>query len=414
VTTGKWTGEAGPSARIEAEQEDLMSMGLFEDVQFIPTGADELQALYRHTKNRVAADIEFPTRTVLPQINGVDEAYIGLLTAPQYLKLITDEGGNIRKALFYDNVRDFQHYNEVNLDIRSTLQSPHKDRFAVLNNGVTIVAKSLRVTRNTFRIEDYQIVNGCQTSHVIYDEREQLDDTVWVPVRIIVTSDDDVTNAVIRATNRQTEVKSEDLQALTEFQKRLEQYFNSFDGRKRLYYERRSKQYVDVAGIEKVRIISRPVLIRAFASTFLTEPHRATAYYSTLLRLLGGKIFSANHKLEPYYVSAVAYYRLEYFFRNNQLDGYYRPARYHLLMAVRHILAPEPLPSLTANQMTRFCNGLIDALWDDGRAIEAFRESCLLIDEVASSEALSRDKVKTQGFTDHVARVIERYVTTDT
>ena len=408
VTTGKWTGEAEPSARIASERGDLLSTGLFREVHFIPVGANELQSFYRRTKNRVTATIEFPNRTVLPQINGVDEAYLGLLTASQYLKLITDEVGNIRKALFYDNVRDFQNYNEVNIDISETLKSSNKDRFAVLNNGVTIVAKTLRVTGNEFRLEDYQIVNGCQTSHVIYDERNQIDDTVYIPVRIIHTSDDDVTNAVIRATNRQTVVKTEDLQALTEFQKRLEQYFASFEGRKRLYYERRSKQYADVGGIEKVRIISRSVLIRAFASMFLAEPHRASAYYATLLRLLGGKIFSDDHKLEPYYVSAVAYYRLEYFFRNNQLDGYYRPARYHLLMAVRHLLAPGRLPSLSANQIVELCNNMIEVLWDDSKAIEIFGESCLLIDEAALGEEWGRARVKTQGFTDQMIRVLTK------
>jgi hypothetical protein len=34
----------------------------------------------------------------------------------------------------------------------------------LMNNGVTIIARHLQPTGNRFHIEDFQIVNGCQTS----------------------------------------------------------------------------------------------------------------------------------------------------------------------------------------------------------------------------------------------------------
>ena len=112
-----------------------------------------------------------------------------------------------------------------------------------MNNGVTIIAKTLRATANRFYIEDYQIVNGCQTSHVLFDRKEALDSTVMVPLRLIATKDDDVIASIIVATNRQTEVREEQLLALSSFQKKLEAFFSSFDEAQRLYYERRSRQY---------------------------------------------------------------------------------------------------------------------------------------------------------------------------
>jgi hypothetical protein len=58
-----------------------------------------------------------------------------------------------------------------------------------------------------------------------------------------VTDDIDITNMVIKATNRQTEVKVEAFESLQPFHKQLEDFYNTFKDIKPLYYERRSKQY---------------------------------------------------------------------------------------------------------------------------------------------------------------------------
>jgi hypothetical protein len=155
-------------------------------------------------------------------------------------------------------------------------------------------------TGNKFYIEDYQIVNGCQTSHVIWHNREHLDDSVMVPLRLIATQDEEVIAAIIKATNRQTEVKEEQLLALSDFQKKIEAYFGSFELSKRLYYERRSRQFTAVS-IEKTRIITPSNLIRAYASMFLDEPHRTTRNYKALLDRVGTAIFGATPEVSPHF-----------------------------------------------------------------------------------------------------------------
>lgn len=85
--------------------------------------------------------------------------------------------------------------------------------------GVTIIARTLRATGNRFHVEDYQIVNGCQTSHVLFDQRGNLDRTVMVPVRLIATQDEEVIAAIVKATNRQTQVKEEQLLALNDYRR---------------------------------------------------------------------------------------------------------------------------------------------------------------------------------------------------
>lgn len=195
---------------------------------------------------------------------------------------------------------------------------------------------------------------------------------------------------------------ADDLYAMTAFQKRLEALYDAYPGKKKLYYERRSKQYASVAGVEKVRIIGKTLQVRAFAAMFLDDAHRAARYYSDLQAQVGTKIFNDGHKLEPYYVSAYAYYKLEFLFRNNLLSVYYKPARFHLLMALRHLIGEKDLPALTANMMAAYSNKVAEVLWSDDEAQDAFKRAVEVIDTALAGDTLTRDIVKTQGFTDAV------------
>lgn len=162
----------------------------------------------------------------------------------EFKKIIVDENDRIQNV-FEDNVRDFQgDSNDVNKRILSTITGESVDLFSVLNNGVTIVTNSLNNTGDTFTIKDYQIVNGCQTSNVMYNNRtsENIDE-IHSPIKIIATENEDIKNQITFATNSQTQIKKEQLASVTQFQRYLEQYYNSFEGDKRHYYERRSKQY---------------------------------------------------------------------------------------------------------------------------------------------------------------------------
>jgi hypothetical protein len=81
------------------------------------------------------------------------------------------------------------------------------------------VAREVNPVGSKFRLVDYQIVNGCQTSHILFNNRDQLTPEEYLPIKLIVTTDGDVTNQVIHGTNRQTEVKLEAFESLLPFQK---------------------------------------------------------------------------------------------------------------------------------------------------------------------------------------------------
>lgn len=399
VTTGRWTGDTNLEARRAAVVTGLRDAGLFREVDFTPIDASAIQRLYAQTKNAISRDFTFADRTVVPAIPGVTEAYIGLLPATEFVELLRDEDGDILKSIFYDNVRDFQDYNPVNSEMRETLASPEsRARFALLNNGVTVIAKGLRVTGNRFSIEDYQIVNGCQTSHVLFDASAHLDASVMIPLRLISTQDDGVIGAIIKATNRQTEVKEEQLIALSDFQKRLELFFQSFDDDHKLFYERRSRQFNNVQGVEKTRIVTPANLIRAYAATFLAEPHRTTRTYRALLANVGREIFGPGHQLEPYYAAAYGLYRLEFMFRNQALEPKFKPARYHILLAARLLVDPADPPRPNSNDAKRFGERVSAALSDPAAADVLLRRAAALVDQVAGGN-FDRDSIRTEGTT---------------
>ena len=410
MTTGKWVGDANLTTRRDAARRDVEGLGLFRNVSFDCLGADDIQRLFRESQNAIATEIVFSKRVVIPEMQGVEEAYLGVLPATEFLKLVETESGEIRSSLFYDNVRHWQDWNPVNTEMKATLDDAVLQKyFPLLNNGVTVVAKRVNPTGDKFLIEDYQVVNGCQTSYVLHGCRQELDETIFIPVRLIATTNEDVRNAIIKATNRQTQVTDDQLFALAEFPKKLETYFPSFATDRKLYYERRSRQYSGVDGIEKVRVITMTVLVRAFASMFRELPHKTTRNYKALLRETGKEIFGHDHRVEPYYTAALAHYRLEYLFRNSHLRAELKPARYHILLAARILWDANPLPKMNSHEMGRYCDNFNELLWNDEKAKDLILTAAKVVEQVAQGN-FYRDYIHTETFNQALKAALQQSI----
>lgn len=401
VTTGRWVGDHDLSVRRDAVIGDLKSLGIFNTINFNCAGADELHAAYQQTKNAVARTFQFRSRSDLPATEGVEQAYIGFVPFSEFLKIISDDSGNeILGSIFYDNVRDWQEYNPVNERIRETLNSGERDRFVLMNNGVTIIARSINSVSSNFTIRDFQIVNGCQTSNVLFDQRASIDDTVFIPLRLIETRDEAVMDSIIQATNSQTEVKPEQYFARMKFSRRLEDYFNTMPDEHRIHYERRDGQY-DRGAEKKTRIVSSSTVIRAFAGMYLEAPQETTRGYRRLRERVGQDIFGLEHKLEPYYAAAFAAYLLEYRFRAKTIAAEYKPARYHILLALRLQIDAEKPTFMNSHEMGRRAEKLMAALWTNNAADALFDQAIKVVDQ-ATGQNLDRDHVRTIGVTNAI------------
>jgi hypothetical protein len=395
--TGKWTSDQNLTAVIDQGINELEQLSLFEKVQFNPYGAKEIAASFRKTKEAISTTINFNNRVTLPSIKGISEAYIGLLPFSEFKKILTDEEDNLINV-FEDNVRDFQgSNNDVNSGIKKTLNGDGSDLFSVLNNGVTIVASSISPTGDSFTIRDYQIVNGCQTSNVLFNNRNSEHiKNVNVPIKIIATNSDEIKTRITLATNNQTPIKKEQLASLTTFQRSLEEYYNSYSGDSKLYYERRSKQYNCDSSVLKTKIITVPYQIKSFAAMFLENPHQVTSFFGTLVgKLNEGKanIFSDDHVYSPYYTSAFAYYKLETHFRRKNIDTSYKKVRFHILMLFRVLFQDNPLPQFNSRKMDGYCQIILDLLGDDSKSLDAFNQCIKVIDE-ADFDKSDRQDIK--------------------
>lgn len=379
VTTGKWVDDQNCVGRIEIARKDLLDLNIFSNVFFTPVGADLLQKYYRNTIDVIEMEIEFSNKVLLPEIQGVTQSYLGYISSESYLKLITGDNGEIRRSVFYDNVRDFQGDNPVNHEMAESLKTDSQ-KFILLNNGVTVICKGLSSIGNKFTLTDYQIVNGCQTSHVIFNNREYITNGLQLPIKLIETENDDTVNKIIKATNRQTEVSDEQLIALNEFHRKLEAFYSTFTGTNRLYYERRSKQYNYGSDIEKVRIVSISTQIKAVASMFYDKPHLASRYYGRLLNSIDG-IFNDEHQLLPYYTCAFTLYRLEFLFRNKSISAQYRKFKYFILMMIKYDLADEKIPQMNADKINAFCKKILDTVSDNYKLTDEVNKLTKLIDK---------------------------------
>ncbi|MGL6513815.1 AIPR family protein [Aeromonas hydrophila] len=388
VCTGKWQNDQNLNAVIASGVEEIEHLSLFETIDFDALGASEIQRLYHETKNKLTATINFQNRITLPDIDGISEAYLGVIPYNEYLKLIQDDQKTIH-SIFDDNVRDFQGENAVNRNIKRTLEEGKFDLFCVLNNGVTIVASSITPAGNRFTIRDYQIVNGCQTSHVLHDcQNINGIENVFIPTKIIVTANDDIKTSITLATNSQTEVKAEQLEALSSFQRKLELYFKAEKNNITLYYERRSQQYNSDAGIKRTQIISIPIQIKAFASMFLDSPHLVSGYYGTIVNRFSGKIFSENHMLSLYYVSALAFYKIEQFFRSGEVDVKYKKIRFHLLMLIRLISLGDKMEPFNSKSLDKKCETLKNTLLKETESLQLFEKAV----SIYENSSIDKDK----------------------
>jgi len=407
VCTGKWVEDQNLKSIVASGQRELEAIGLFDEVYVAALGAGEIQKLYHETKNKLSTTITFQNRVTLPDIAGVKEAYLGVVPFNEFIKLIQDENQTIH-SIFDDNVRDFQGDNPVNKKIKSTLESGKFELFCLLNNGVTVVASSLTPAANRFTLRDYQVVNGCQTSNVLHDcQRIPGIEAVSVPVKIIVTENDDIKTEITVATNSQTEVKTEELEALSAFQKRLELYYAAERNDINLYYERRSQQYNSLPGIKRTQIISIPIQIKAFAAMFLDSPHLVSGYYGTIVNRFKGKIFAPEHKYLPYYISALCYFRIEQFFRSGEFSSEYKKARFQIMMLIKLMVIGNGNEPLNSNKIERDCESLKQKLLNDVQALGIFHAAAEIY--VKAGIDTTKRQFKSESDTEALKRAAEEW-----
>jgi hypothetical protein len=359
ASLGTYKSDTNTQAQKEKILESITNQRVFNKIEFSYFDYNTLQNDYKKIGQKITRTFNFSKRTLIPDIEGVEEAYIGVVPVTTIVDLI-EEDNELITSIFYDNVRDFQGFNKINEEIKLSISDDKlKYAFSVLNNGITIVAEKLSQSRENVTVTNYQIINGLQTSRVLQHSKEFINNNIFVTLKLIITQDENLISKIIRSTNRQTEVKEEDLIAYSDFQKRLEDYFKTFNEPEKLFYERRSKQYNN-SNVDFKLIIDKSTLIKVMGSFYFMKPNLATRYFGALFSEFGRELFKEDHKLLPYYTAAIIYIKLENLFRTGAIDKKYKKIRFFILMMIRLEYNKKGYPPFESNKVEKFCNELLE------------------------------------------------------
>jgi len=366
-----FSGAHNPDAAFQMKRNAFIShaksTSLFSEIFVEVVGASELQKYYRRATEAASATFEFKNQITLPENDRVKESYIGYLPVAELIKIITDPSSSederqINRKIFYDNVRDYDPASTINISIGEELRKSPSS-FVFRNNGVTIVARDSSRTADKFTINSYQVVNGCQTCNIIFENFNDRIMDLTVPLRLIVSQDDDFINSIIVGTNKQNAVKDEQFWALRPLLKQFEEYSRAQPAPRTLYFERRENQYRYDNVPEKTRIIEPSALMKSVVSMYLELPHRAGRDYREVKKDFSETLFADDHNVQLYHAAAYCYYRIEFCFRTGRIDPEHKKYRMYMIWAIgakcgvyKDILSAKAAKgSVVAEEIINFC-----------------------------------------------------------
>ncbi|MEZ4805836.1 MAG: AIPR family protein, partial [Bacteroidia bacterium] len=382
VVMGKWHDSKHQLALAEQLKDDIGHLNTYKEPYIHFVDLTGFKSILDSNENNFEVVLNSIDTMPLTSVEGVENSCILMCTANELYKLLSTNEGIIRKSLFDDNVRDFQGDNTINTEIQKTILN-EPEKFALLNNGITIVCEKYVPSNRQITIRNPQIVNGCQTSHVIFNSSGENEILNKVPliIKVISTQNDEITNQIVRGTNRQNIVLDEAFETTKPFHKELEEFINALSPEySRFYYERRSKQYEHNPTINQYEKLNLRIIIHSFVSMFLNQPDLSHRHESKLLDTFGNILFKDFQSKLPYFTSSLAFYELEKLFRQNKLDRSYYTFKYHLLMIFREIIAGSS-PNVNNERMVDEHSQLVlKVLKDKNNTIDKFKESIDIFD----------------------------------
>jgi hypothetical protein len=383
TTVAKWNNSPHLIAAVEQFRRRLNQSNSYEeiDVAFIDNAilkkfGDEIENVFK---------VSLSCNQIMPlnSVDGVSNSCISLIYGSEFMKIIASDNGGIRKNLFNDNVRDYQGENSVNAEINNTIVS-NPAKFALLNNGVTIVCEEFQQFNNKLTISSPQIVNGCQTSHVVYNAFKAGIDIQNLPisVKIISTKSLEISNEIVKGANRQNIVMEEAFEGTRQFHKDLEQFFAALaTSNEQILYERRSKQYGYNPSIKQRNKITLKVLTQYFVGMFLNKPHMSHRHESILLKELRQALYQDNHSKLMYYTSSLTFSNLELRVRDGRLAKKYQSYKAQLMMMMRQAIAGDCPVLQRERAIDEHCNSILHVIRNENLFDSLLADLAHLFDE---------------------------------
>ena len=220
------------------------------------------------------------------------------------------------KTLFYQDVRYGVGKTRVNKSIKATiLDDSEHSNFFLYHNGITIVCGTLEEpANNIIRISNYTVINGCQSMLSLYENRDHLSNSLYIPTKIINLN---VTSPLVRDityyANNQNSISLSDLHSNDSVQKSLQRQFEELFGGDVLYKRKKGE---DEEGYDLV-------IEKDFAAQLIEAVYNAKPHNTHLKQKLFGEeytnIFSRETNAERIYLANMLYKIVEQ--HSNLLDN---------------------------------------------------------------------------------------------
>lgn len=404
-TGGTYRDEREIKASFEIIERYVKSTDLFFNVSVLPVGRNEILKFYANLTEKNEARLKLIDYFGMPEMPGIPQSYVAVVNARSFVEsLLVDVDGGLKQSVFEENVRSFLGPgNDVNTAIQETLNDLEKKKlFSVLNNGITIVAPELTLTPNTKEISlnNYQIINGCQTSSTLHANFELLSPDVNVVIKFIESTNNEASTDIISATNSQSDIPKESFYGLKDKAKLVQKYFEARDKtlsyENKIYFERRQGEFRGV-GLQASRVFDVREVARCFAAMFLNQPHNSARYVKTIFSASGESLFREDDHESYYYAAALALYKYQTLINGRKIGAQnFVKLRWHVINLFKwfcHNKVDFPLPG--ARKAEAYANKMIEILNSENKQYIKIFEKCQnLIMEVGvpSDDALKRSK----------------------
>ncbi|MDX7613291.1 AIPR family protein [Aeromonas hydrophila] len=402
------TGAIEIDAAFKKGEEALRKAGYSNETILVKAHRDVIHEMWLAADGPVETNLATISYAPFPAAPNINNAYVATVSARCFIDtVLKDKNGLPRKKLFEENVRDFLGIDvEVNSEIAETLRNEDKKtRFGLMNNGVTIVASSVRPAGQNIFIRDFQIVNGCQTSNVLITLDEYVDESVCLMVKLIEADESSVIDDIVRATNRQSKVEDAQFISTLEVLRDLEQYFNARGAEEinQIYFERRKGQYRR-DHVAPVRIFDVRETARCYSAMFMMRPDISSRYPNRLTGELLNEVFDSKVQEEDYYTACYVSYRFRMHLSNRRFEGKYSKLRWHV-MAVASKYCGEMYKKFDCKSRNESLYKLFsenDGVW--------FERLNTLIKTAIPDPDLSRDILKSQPLTASILSKVDALI----
>ncbi|MBU0478748.1 AIPR family protein [bacterium] len=222
--------------------------------------------------------LQLKGKNYFEESTGDVRALIAEVNALNFLKSVLDKKEEIKEEVFNENVRVYLQSNtKINKQIYNSIEAKENYKFFYYNNGITAVCDSFEHNRSDsplVTLKNFQIVNGGQTMHSIYEAyknglKDKIDN-IYLLLRIYEVKNREVGQEIARFTNTQNPVKNRDIMSNDLIQIKLQKELHN-EG---FYYERKKYEYREQK-IDNNNKIDAEKLGQAILTFYLEKPGSA-------------------------------------------------------------------------------------------------------------------------------------------